>query len=480
MNNIKKNYILNVFYQLLVIVLPLITAPYVARILGATGTGIYSYTHSIAQYFVLIIMLGLNNYGNRSIAKSRDDKNNLSQTFSEIYTMQFITGIISLTIFIILIFINFFDNSIYMWLQIPYILSAIFDINWFFFGIEEFQLTVTRNSIIKLLTVILTFAFVKSSTDLWKYILLLSSGMLLSNLILWPFLFNRIKIKKVTYKDVSKHIKENLILFVPVIATSIYTVMDKIMLGFFTSVENVGYYEYAERIRNIPMGLISALGTVMMPRMSNLIAKNKKMEVKKNIDYSMDFIIWLSVALTFGIASVSKEFIPLFLGPKYDICIIITPLLCSSIILVGWANVIRTQYLIPMSRNSVYVKSTIIGAVVNFIINFILLRIIGIYGVVLGTLCAEFSVAFYQSLKIYKELSIIKYICILFKYIFIGVIMFLINKILELFGFSNFFLLMFKIILGIIIYFGITLLVNKSTKSKSIINIKHLKDIKGN
>ncbi len=477
MKSVKKNYIYNVLYQILTIILPLITAPYVARVLGAENTGIYSYTHSIAQYFVILIMLGLNNYGNKYIAAIRDNHEELNKAFNEIYTMQFITGIIFIGAFIVLQLLNCFNDTFYLWLQFPFILSAIFDVNWFFFGTEEFKLTVTRNSVIKILTIIATFAFIKESSDISKYVLLLSSGMLISNLCLWPFLVRKIKVRLAKLSDVKKHFKENIILFIPVIATSIYTVMDKIMIGFMSTMQDVGYYEYSERIKNIPLGLINALGTVMLPRMSNLFAKKEEQEKAiQSINYSMEFILWLSVALAFGISSVSKEFIPLFLGNDYQECIKLTSLLSFAIIFIGYANVIRTQYLIPKSKNKIYVTSSIIGALVNFIVNYFLIKSIGVIGAVIGTLIAELSVALFQTISIYHELAFKRYFMCLTKYLLVGTIMYVINvSLLEALALNYIYMLILKIITGSLVYVILTMLINTFIDKKSIINISILK-----
>ena len=212
MNNPKKNFIYNIIYQIFIMIIPLITAPYLARVVGADGVGTYSYTYSIVYYFMLLTHLGVNNYGNRSIAKVRDNKEKLSKTFWSIYSMQLIMGIIMLSLYVIYIsFFNIKYKSIAT-IQTLFILSAMLDINWLFFGLEEFKKTVTRNTIIKLLNVSLIFLLVKNSNDLWKYTLIMSSMTVLGQAILWNFLRKRISFQKVSLKDITKHIKPNLIL----------------------------------------------------------------------------------------------------------------------------------------------------------------------------------------------------------------------------------------------------------------------------
>ena len=199
----KKNFIYNIIYQILIMILPLITVPYVSRKLGADGIGIYSYTYSIAYYFMIIAMLGLNNYGNRTIAKARDNKENVSKEFCSIYAMQLITStlmIVSYYIYACIFNVKYRQITI---LQSLYVISSMFDINWFYFGIEKFKLTITRNTLIKVLSLILIFSFVKTPNDVWKYTVILAGSTLGSNLILFSFLRKYVKFVKIDRKDIS-------------------------------------------------------------------------------------------------------------------------------------------------------------------------------------------------------------------------------------------------------------------------------------
>ena len=299
MSNVKKNFIYNIMYQILVMILPLITAPYIARVLGTEGVGIYSYTYSVAYYFVLFAMLGLNNYGNRQVAKVRDDKDKLSKTFISIYCMQLITSAIMILCYIIYLMFFIKENLNIAIIQIIYLISTAFDINWFFFGLEKFKLTVTRNTIIKILTVICVFIFVKTRDDLYKYTLIMSIGTLISQLMIWPFVKKSVKFVKISIKDIFKHIKPCLILFIPVIAVSLYKIMDKVMIGNMSTMEQVGLYENSEKIVNILTALITALGTVMLPKISNLLANGEKEKSKQYIEKSMEFTIISSVTTIF-------------------------------------------------------------------------------------------------------------------------------------------------------------------------------------
>lgn len=426
----KKNFIYNIIYQILILILPLITVPYVSRVLGAEGVGIYSYTYSIAYYFMIISMLGLNNYGNRTIAKVRDDKEKLSKEFFSIYTFQIIMSIFMVVSYFIYVLLFSKDYKTIAFIQIMYVLSSMFDINWFFFGIEKFKLTITRNTIIKTISLFLIFSFVKTYSDLWKYTAILAGGTLLSNVVLFPFLHKYIKFVRVSKNDIFKHFKPNLVMFLPVIAVSIYKIMDKIMLGILSTVTEVGYYENAEKITQVPLTLITALGTVMLPRVSNMLSNNKEEEVKKIIGKTMPFILFLTFPMVFGICAVSKEFSLIFFGNEFEKCGLLIQLLSITIIFLSWGNVIRTQYLIPKEKDKEYVISAFLGAIVNFIMNCIFIPKYASIGACIGTIAAEFIVMFYQSWVVRNELSLKEYMLNSLGFFIKAIIMFIIIMLL--------------------------------------------------
>lgn len=457
MESTKKNIIYNTVYQILIIFIPLITAPYISRILGADGIGIFSYTHSIANYFLLFAMLGITNYGNKTIAKVKENKAELSRKFCSIYTMQFITALMVSIAYIIFVLIFENEYKTIALLQLIFVLSAIFDINWFFFGIGKFKLTVIRNTAIKILTLIAIFAFVHTKKDIGNYTLIMVSGTLISQIIMWFYLKKQITFIKPNWEEVKSHIKPNLILFVPVIAYSIYKIMDKIMLGNITSVHEVGLYENAEKIINIPQGIISAFGTVMLSKMSSLFAQNKKEESKAIINVSMKYLTIIACAMTFGLMAVAQTFAPIYFGEEFKVTGNIICLMSCIIIFISWANVIRTQYLIPNNKDKLYMTSTVIGAVINFILNMLLIPKLTVYGAAIGTIVAEFSVMFIQLVGVRKELEIKQYLKNAIPFLIIGGIMFfVVIGIKNLLSYSIISLLI-QILVGGIIYLTLTI-----------------------
>ncbi len=409
MTSIKKNFIYNMLYQILIMILPLITAPYLARVIGATGTGLYSYSYSIANYFVLFAMLGINNYGNRKIAQVRDDKQKLSRAFWTIYTMQFIMSLLVVFIYIMYIILFVKENQMLFIIQTFYVLSSCFDINWFFFGIEKFKLTVTRNTVIKVISVISIFLLVKTEEDLWIYTMIMALTILLTQLSIWPFLRKYVDLVKPKKEEVIKTLKPCIILFIPVIAVSIYRIMDKIMIGNLSTMEQVGYYEYADKIVNMPIALVNALGTVMLPKMSNLVAKGEKEKSIEYINKSMEFALFLATPIVFGIIAIADDFVPMFLGAEFMPSADVLKPLSITIIFIIWANVIKTQYLIPNERDRDFIISVILGAVVNLLFNFIFIPKYGAVGATIGTVLAELAVTTYQTFAVRKQLPIKQY-----------------------------------------------------------------------
>ncbi|MBJ8349337.1 oligosaccharide flippase family protein [Streptococcus sp. CSL7508-lung] len=430
--------------------IPLLTTPYLSRVLGSEGIGSYSYAYTVAYYFVLFAMLGVNNYGNRTIAISRSDKKELSKNFWGIYFFQLLLSFVITIVYLFYAFYFAADKNIAL-IMFFYVLSAGLDINWFFFGIENFRITVIRNSIIKLMTLLCIFLFVKSSQDVNIYAFINVIGILLSQIVLWIVIRRYINFEKVSIKEILSHVKPNIILFIPVIAISLYKMMDKVMLAQLADFSQVGFFETSEKIIQIPLAIVTSIGTVMLPKISHIISKGMIETSEKYLERSMWFTLLIISAMSFGIMGVSKEFVPLFYGQGYEVNILLFQILLPSCIFIAIANIIRTQFLIPHKMDSIYIKSTILGAVVNIIINLLLIPNMAAIGAAIGTFFAEMSVCLFQIYSIRKSLPIGKYIIKASPFVIIGFMMYLLLYHINL-DFSNFQNLIIKIAIGIIIY----------------------------
>lgn len=449
--SLKTNFIYNILYQFLVIALPLITAPYLSRVLGAAKIGEYSYTYSIANYFVLFAMLGITNYGQRCVAKARADRKELSKVFSEIYFLQVITCFVVIIFYLLF---SFFvaDNELLALLWLPYVISAALDVNWLFFGLEEFGITVARNFMIKLASFILTLALVRGDQALPVYVALMALSFFCSNIALMPFVLKRIDFVRPSISEVGKHIKPNLLLFVPVIAISVYNILDKVMLGTISDMEQTGYFENSFKVASMPFVFISALGTVMLPRMASLVSEGNTALESRYLGSSFWFVSLLSSAFLFGILAIVPDFVPVYFGDGFDACIGVIAVIALDLPFMAWANVVRTQYLIPRGRDAEYVLSVVVGAVVNVLVNLLAIPRFGALGAGLGTTCAEASVCIVQLWSVRSELPLFTWFRDSAPNLFIGMAMFVAVRMAASRMDKTLICLLLQIVIGVLSY----------------------------
>jgi len=458
MSSLKLNFAYNTAYQILTILLPIITTPYISRVLGADGIGEFAYTYSISYYFYIFSKLGIDSHGNRSIAIDREDKTRLSETFWNIYAIQFFLSFIFLTTYI---FITLFYTSslkIIAWLQGIFLLSSFFDINWFFFGLEKFKITISRNILIKIVTVSLIFIFVNDASDVWIYTLILSIGSFFSQVYLWFSIRKYIQFSTPKIPIIKHHIKPIIVLFIPVLSFSIYKIMDKIMLGSMTNMVQVGLYDNAIKIITLPLGFITALGTIMLPRISHLVALGDKERIQHYLFFSFKLVTIMGSAIGFGLSGISDIFAPVFFGPEFIESGTMISYLGITVLFIAWANVIRMQYLIPYKKDRIYIISMIAGAFTNLIINIILIPGMHAFGAVLGTIAAEFTIMFIQIYLVRKEIDIKKSIYECVPFILFGIIMFLSLQIASANLSSNLINLISLVLIGATIFISLTLI----------------------
>lgn len=469
-SSVKKNFAYQMIYEVLVLILPFVTSPYIARVIGAEGLGTYSYSYSVAYYFVLFSLLGIKNYGNREIAKARDDSAKLNKTFVNIATLHILLSIVCVLAYIGYI-ISLKQVRIYAEIQTLYVLSGLLDISWFYFGIERFKMIVTRNTIIKIINVICVFVFVRSADDLWKYCLIMALGNLISQIALWVPLRRYVEFVRPDWASMKKHMKPLTILFIPAIAVSMYKYMDKIMIGAFSSKTELGYYENAEKVINIPMTVITSFGTVMLPKMSNLTASSNHNSAERYMTLSMEFVMCLATAFTFGLAGVGTVFAPFFWGKEFTVSGQLIMGLALTIPFISFANVIRTQYLIPTSKDREYITSVIAGAVVNLCINGLLIPQIGAFGAMIGTIAAEMIVCIWQVIVVRKELPIRKFLSVSVPFIPFGILMFAVIIGIKIIFKSGIEALLLQVVLGGGLYLGLCLWYFVKTQNEVVLRM---------
>lgn len=451
--DIKKNYIYNVIYRLSICILPLVVTPYVARVLGAEQVGVYTFSSTVACYFIMFGKLGLDNYGNRSISACRENLDKRSRVFWGIYLIQIGTAVLSIFMYILLVLTAFKEDRIIYWMQLIYVISVLFDVSWFFYGMEKFRITMIRSLISRLLIIILVYIFVHSYRDLWIYTCIMSSCFLLEQMQLIPFMRRQVKWVPLKKEDIICHILPTIKLFIPLFALSIYNWLDKIMLGIIVkSTTVVAFYAYAENIINLPKGILSALDTVMLPRISNLVANNRIDESVQSMRNSIRFNSFICCALCFGIAGVSTSFIPWFFGSEYTPAILLTMELAMVMIPMSVANVVQTQYLIPFHREYIYIWAVALGALLNIILNLAFIPFYGASGAVIGTFGAELLVCIIQMFYIRHLFSFSKLIKMLLPFLLCGLLEFAAIYPLCYLPINTFLLLILQIITGVVVY----------------------------
>lgn len=472
MNKVVKNYLYNLSYQILVLIVPLITTPYVSRVLGAKGVGAFSYTNSIVQYFILFGCIGLNLYGQREIAYVQHEKEKRDKVFWELIILRIISVSISLTVFYFTLASHGKYASVFLIMCLD-ILASMVDISWFFQGIEDFKKIVVRNVIIKIVGVALIFIFVKSSDDLLLYVVCHSATLFLGNLSMWAYIPKLVGKLKLRELEIKKHMRPTIVLFFPQIATSVYTVLDKTMIGLLTGIEEeVAYYEQSQKIVKIVMTLVTSLGTVLMPRVSNLFKQNEMDMVKRYLSKSFCFVFFLSFPMMFGLMAISRNIVPWFFGLGYEKVIPNMVVIAPVLVIIALSNIIGTQYLLPVGRQKEYTISVVVGCLVNFSMNLLLIPRFLSIGAAIATVIAEISVTGIQVYFTRKDFDFGEIIRKNKNYIISSLVIFVPTYLLAGCLPSSIINSFICIMVGCVIYLGLLFFVKDKTLFKTVVKVK--------
>ena len=467
---VVRNFLYNAGYQILALIIPLITAPYISRTLKPHGVGIYADTNAWIQWFVLIASIGIALYGNREIAYVRDDKEKMSRTFWEIQIVKLVMTLVAYIALVIFLRI-YTKYTWYIWVQSINILAATLDISWLYMGLEDFKRTVIRNTGVKILSLVLILTFVKTPNDVALYIFLTGFSILLGNLTLWPRL--RIILMRVKLSSLRplRHLKPSLALFVPQIATQIYLILNKNMLGIIVNSTAVGYYNNSDSLVKMVLALVTATGTVMLPHVASEFAKGNKEAINEMLYSSFDFVSFLSVAMAFGLAAVGLHGVPYFYGEGFAPVGPAIMIESAVIVIIGWSNAIGIQYLLPTDRVKEFSTSVIIGAVVNFILNFPLMELWGLKGAMISTVLSEAMVTGYQFWTIRNEIEYKRLFTNIWKYLLSGLIMFIPVSWLDRNLHTGVFSILLEVVVGILVYLLMILILKPTilTKTKSLL-----------
>ncbi len=403
--SVKRNYIYNAAYQILLLVAPMIVAPHLSRALGADGVGTASYVESIAAYFALFAAMGITAYGQREIAYVQDDVEKRSEVFWNTKLLEFLSSAAAILLYVIFALRQKENSRLYLLLTFN-LAAVFFDVTWFFQGMEEFGKTVTRNAVVKVLQIAYIFLFVRTRDDLPLYVLGLGLFTALGNLSLWACLPNYVGKVPLRRLHPLKDIKVVWSLFVPSIAVQVYTVLDKTMIGVITgnAFEN-GYYEQAIKVSKMLLAVVTALGAVVAPRIGSCFARGETGEVRRLMYRGYRFVWFLGIPLCLGLIVTAGNFVPWFFGAGYGKVIPLLRILSLLILAIGINNVTGIQYFIPTKRQHLFTLTVVIGACTNFTLNLILIRRLQSIGAAIASVAAETVIAAVQLFLVRKELS---------------------------------------------------------------------------
>lgn len=496
---LTKNIVLNTFYQVLLVIVPLVTAPYISRVLMADGIGVYSYTHSLVTYFSIFAALGTISYGTREIARNRDNQSEYSKKFWEIEILVAITTGISLTLWSLLVTFYAEYRLFFLILTIQ-ILSVCFDISWFYSGLEKFHYTVLVNSLFKIAGCVSIFVFVKGQKDLWIYFLINSLSLFLGHLSMWLFLPKLLCKSKPDIKSARVHIKGTLVFFIPTIATSIYTLLDKTLIGLLipgeitieenglevvkkiSELEN-GYYEQATKIVNIIKAVcFTGIVGVMTSRSSYLYKINDNIGAKKILLTTFNITSFLSIGACFGLLAIAQYFVPTFFGEGYNQTIILLYILAPLIIVISFSYTLGGVYYNPVGKRKQSAIYLVIGALANLVLNIPFIIFWKSTGAAIASLTAETIICFLYLKGCSNSITVKELFLIVWKKLIAGFIMLCVVFVFSYFlnkYINKYIFLFLQVTIGIVSYLSLvvafkdksfsqllSLLTNRQKKSK--------------
>lgn len=451
-HTVSKNYFYNLIYQVVSILVQVITLPYLTRMIGEDGIGIQSYTNSVVSLLMVFAVLGIDWYGQREIAKEKDRKKRCSEIFWELCILKFFSFLILSPGFLILVFADKKYAVYYLALLILYI-GTMLDISWFYKGMEDFIRVSLRNCFVKIAGIILIFLFVKEKEDILKYIVILSCSTFFANLTMWVGVGKMLT--KVSYRDlwIRRHIKYVVQYFIPTLASSVYLLLDKAMIGVITKNEyQNGFYEQAVQVINMMKTVVLSYNMIMISRMTVLYQSNRSSQIRKALDKSCSFISFVSWPMCFGLLSVAKEFVHVYYNTMIMDVVNILYIFSPVILFVGISNMLESHLITPLNMRRKGNIAVVVGAVSNFIMNIILIPYFHAAGAAMASVLAELIImiiyiVYSNTYFAFKNILINSY-----KKCTASVSMFFLLRILTKNTRSDILSLVIKIGLGVVVY----------------------------
>ena len=406
MGNIVRNYLYTAAYQILILIAPIVTAPYLARVLGADNLGIYGYVNSSGNIITTISLLGIYAYGNRQTAYVRENKDELNKTFWELSLDRVILGLIGTTLYILYAALNK-EYSLYIFFYYPYILAQFIDCSWLFIGLEDMKPAVMKNTITKLVNIAGIVIFVKSKDDLGIYFGLLSITTLIANVSMYPQLKKYIHRPQFEIRRLINHIRGSFVLFLPQVASLFYLQVDKVMLKWLTgAVNQVSFYEQAEKIVTIPLSLITVVSTVMMPRLANEYKKKNYSTIRELLLKAGRYTLCMAMPMSFGIACIAQKFVPWYLGTEFYPTAVAMIILSPIVLLNSLSGISGKQYFTATNQISILMKAYSSAAIMNVIVNALLIPYLGFKGAAIATVLSSLASVIVQYINLGRQVNV--------------------------------------------------------------------------
>lgn len=454
MASLKNNILYNSIQVASNLIFPLITFPYVTRLFGPEKLGVFNYVTSIVGYFTLFASLGFPLYGTREIAQVKNDPKQLQSTLNAIFTANVISCLIIFLIYIFsLLFLiddtNGENKLLYLILGLSIPMSCM-SLNWFYQGVEDFKYITSRNIIIKIISIVCLFLFVKNQDHLLRYAILTIAGTCGNNFL------NLIHIKKYTklhftFKNCWKHTKGASVLFLGTVAVSLYTNLNSVMVGALGTMAAVAYFVIGNRLVQMLMSILNAITSTLIPRMSYLVGKGDQLQALTLQRKSLNLLLYVSIPMTLGLIALAEPIILLFGGSDYIPSVRVMQILAPLLIIITLSGFLGHQVLVPLRLEKYGNYCVIIGASVNLFLNIFLIKLFGEVGVAISVLIAETVVTIMHFIFAHKHTKLKFIDFIPYRSIFASLVMFLLIKTTYSFNYPPYFSL-FWILGGVLAY----------------------------
>ena len=455
--SIKKNLGYQVLFQTIRILMPIITIPIVSNALGSKGIGISLFSGSIAEYFVLFSSLGIGIYGNREIAIVRDDPEKLTRTFSELIILKILTTGTSLIGYFVLVHLFFEGNIFIYFLQSFHILAVLFDISWFFMGLEDFKKVTLSNLSIQVLMFLSIVLFIKDYSDLYLYVFIIAFANTLSQAVIWIFARRYVRFQHIELSSLLHHLKQMWVYFIPQIAITLYSTLNQTILGVISGEVEVGIYGNAVKLSTTIVTMISTINNVMLPRMSNLFANQQLQLIKTSLSNVIHGQLFISIPAVFGLCAVISSLVPWFFGQDFLGLIQLIPIYSVVIVAVPLGMSVSNLYLLPTGNTRTYTFSVFLGAGMSVVLNLLLIPSFGALGAILTTILVEMFVTTYRLMYLRRKIQFALDYRLIGKYVTAAVTMYIGIVSLTRHLAPNMLTNLIQLMIGVVIYTGMCL-----------------------